>query len=525
MTDQPRWFQTTAIDYPNSRPHIGTAFEKLGADVQARYRRMEGFDVFFLMGNDENTVKVSKRAAELGLNTQAYCDDMARQFREVWDALDISYDVFIQTSSERHKQCCRKFIQKVYDNGYIYKGNYEGWFCAGCEEFKTEKQYNDNNGLCPNHRTPLIRRSEPCYFFALSKFQDRLLAYYKAHPDFIQPESRRNEIVSLIENEGLRDINISRHGEEWGIPLPFDSEFTIYVWFDALLTYITGIGYGDDEATFRQYWPCDTHFIGKDITRFHCALWPAMLWAAGEEAPRKVYAHGFVYIKNEEAGTVEKISKSLGNVIEPMEVISKFSSEAFRYYFLRECPFPSDGEFSWSRFAEVYNAELANNLGNLLSRCLTLIAKNYGGVLAPTAHTLPEAAVPGLDLALFVGEVREHIETCRYHLALQKIVLDFLTPTNQYLEEHAPWKLVKTDKAAAQRVLFNAVQSLRIASILLKPFIPRSAEKIYTSFNFAIPWHAVKLADAAELKPQAEDLRVTAALIDGKLPPLFPRIG
>jgi methionyl-tRNA synthetase len=526
VTDKPqKWFQTTAIDYPNSRPHIGTAFEKLGADVQARYRRMEGCDVFFLMGNDENTVKVSKRAAELGQDTQAYCDEMAKQFREVWDALDVSYDTFVQTSSERHKQCCRKFIQKVYDNGHIYKGSYEGWYCAGCEEFKSDKQHDENAGLCPNHRTPLTRRSEPCYFFALSKFQDRLLAHYKENPDFIQPESRRNEIVSLIQTEGLRDINISRQGEEWGIRIPFDPEFTIYVWFDALLTYITGIGYGDDEATFRKFWPCDTHFIGKDITRFHCALWPAMLWAAGEEAPRKVFAHGFVYRKNESTGEVEKIGKALGNVVDPMEVISKFSAEAFRYFFLRECPYPSDGEFGWGRFAEVYNSELANNLGNLLSREMTLTYKNFGGVFDGTAGKVPEPVVPGLDLALFVGEVREHVEACRYNLALQKIVQDFLTPTNQYLEANAPWKLVKTDKEAAKRVLFNAVQSLRIASILLKPFIPRAAEAIYTSFNFPTPWAEVKYADAAELKAQPDDLRVTAELVDGKVKPLFPRIG
>jgi methionyl-tRNA synthetase len=524
VTDRPRWFQTTAIDYPNSRPHIGTAFEKLGADVQARYRRMEGYDVFFLMGNDENTVKVSKRAAELGQDPKAYCDDMARQFREVWDALEISYDTFIQTSSERHKQCCRKFIQKVYDNGYIYKGEYAGWYCEGCEEFKTEKQYQENAGLCPNHRTPLAKRSEPCYFFKLSAFQDRLLAYYKDNPDFIQPETRKNEIVSLIESEGLRDVNISRAGEEWGIRIPFDPQFTIYVWFDALLTYITGIGYGDDEATFRKYWPCDTHFIGKDITRFHCALWPAMLWAAGEEAPKKVFAHGFVYVKNEESGAVEKISKSLGNVVEPMEIVSKFSSEAFRYFFLRECPFPSDGEFGWSRFADVYNAELANNLGNLLSRCLTLIAKNYNGLLDGTAGRIPEPVVPGLDLVGFVATIRDHVEACRYNQALQTLVLDFLTPTNQYLEAHAPWKLVKTDKEAAKRVLFNAVQSLRVAAILLKPFIPRSAEAIYTSFNFPTPWAEVKYADAAELKPQEGDVRVTAELVDGKPKPLFKRI-
>src|SRR5438045_1342531 len=301
---------------------------------------MEGYDVFFLMGNDENTVKVSKRAAELGLDTQAYCDDMARQFQEVWDALEVSCDTFVQTSSERHKQCCRKFIQKVYDNGHIYKGSYEGWYCDGCEAFKTEKEL--VNGQCPLHPgKPVVRRSEPCHFFRLSAFQDRLLKFYEENPDFIQPESRRNEIISLIKNEGLLDVNITRRGEKWGITVPFDPEFTIWVWFDALLTYITGIGYGDDEATFHKYWPADVHFIGKDITRFHCALWPAMLWAAGEQAPKKVFAHGFVCVKNEEAGTVEKISKSLGNVVEPMEVISKFSGEAFRYFFLRECPYPA----------------------------------------------------------------------------------------------------------------------------------------------------------------------------------------
>src|SRR5262245_19464447 len=486
---------------------------------------MEGYDCFFLMGNDENTVKVSKRAAELKQETQAYCDDMARQFREVWDALDISYDTFIQTSSERHKQCCRKFIQKVYDNGHIEKGKYEGWYCEGCEEFKSDKDHKENNGLCPNHRTPLTRRSEPCYFFKLSAFQERLLKHYEANPDFIQPESRKNEIVSLIKTEGLRDIPISRLNQTWGIPIPFDPEFTIYVWFDALLTYITGIGYGDDEATFRKYWPCNTHFIGKDITRFHCALWPAMLWAAGEEAPKKVFAHGFVYIKDEDSGAVEKISKSLGNVIEPMEVISKFSAEAFRYYFLRECPFPSDGEFGWGRFADVYNSELANNLGNLFSREMTITWKNFNGVFEGTAGRTPEPVVSGLDLALFVGVVREHVEGCRYNLALQKIVQDFLTPTNQYLEANAPWKLVKADKEAARRVLFNAVQSLRIASILLKPFIPKSAEAIYTSFNFPRPWAEVKYADAAELRAQPDDLRVTAELVDGKVKPLFPRIG
>ena len=511
-----KWFQTAAIDYPNSRPHIGTAFEKIGADVQARYRRMEGYDVTFLMGNDENTLKVAEKAKELGLDPQAYCDDMARQFREVWDALEISYDVFVQTSHDRHKACCRKFIQKVYDNGHIYKGKYEGWFCPGCEEFKSDKLHAENGGLCPNHKRPLVRRSEPCYYFKLSEFKDRLLAYLKDNPDFVQPESRRNEMIGFIEAEGLQDLNISRHGESWGIPIPFDPEFTIYVWFDALLTYITGIGYGDDEELFRANWPADVHFIGKDITRFHSHIWPAMLWAAGEEPPRKVFGHGFV--NND--GT--KIGKSMGNVVEPREIIAKSSVDAYRYYFMRECPYPSDGDYSGQRFEEVYNSELANNLGNIFSRCLTLISKNFENVLTGTAGTrlLPE----GLALPSDVGVIREHVEACRYHLALQVIVQRLLTTVNQYIESEAPWKLVKTDQERAKIVLFNSVQVLRAASILLKPFIPRSAEAIYTSFNFPKPWAEVTYADAAELKAQPDDLRVTAELVDGKPKPLFPRI-
>lgn len=519
MADKPRWFQTTAIDYPNSRPHIGTAFEKVGADVQARYRRMEGYDVFFLMGNDENTLKVADRAKELGEEPQPYCDRMAGEFQAVWKALDISYDAFIQTSHERHKECCRKFIQKVYDNGYITKGEYAGWYCPGCEEFKSDKVHAENAGQCPNHKRPLVRRSEPCYYFKLSAFQDRLLKHLKENPEFVQPESRRNEMIGFIEAEGLQDLNISRAGEEWGIRMPFDPEFTIYVWFDALLTYITGIGYGDDEALFRKNWPADVHFIGKDITRFHTHIWPAMLWAAGEEAPRQVFSHGFVNNNG------EKMGKAMGNVVDPVEIIAKSNSDAYRYYFMRECPFPSDGDYSGQRYEEVYNSELANNLGNLFSREMTITYKNFGGVFAGTAGVAPEPVVSGLDLRAFVETVRGHVEGCRYNLALQEIVQNFLTPTNQYLEANAPWKLVKTDPEAAKKVLFNAVQSLRVASILLKPFIPRSAEAIYTSFNFPKPWAEVRYADAAELAAQPDDLRVTAELVDGKVKPLFPRIG
>ncbi|MFQ3650128.1 MAG: methionine--tRNA ligase [Gemmataceae bacterium] len=517
---KPRFYLTTAIDYPNSRPHIGTAFEKLGADVQARYRRMQGYDVVFLMGNDENTVKVSKRAAELGMDTQTYCDDMARQFREVWDALGISYDVFLQTSSPRHHQCCRKFLQKVYDNGHIYKGSYQGWYCEGCEEFKTDKTHAENAGLCPNHQRPLIRREEECYFFRLSAFSERLLQYYREHPEFIQPESRRNEIISLIQTEGLRDINITRSGETWGIRVPFDERFTIYVWFDALLTYITGIGYGDDRATFERLWPADIQFIGKDITRFHCALWPAMLWAAGEEAPRQVFGHGFVY-RTDATGTRIKESKTLGNVTEPMDLITKFSGEAFRYYFLRECPFPEDGEFSFERFEKSYNADLANNLGNLFSRKMRLTGKNHGGVLPGTGGVQPKGIIEGLSE--IVARVQKQVESCHYHQALQTIWLEILNPTNKYIEEMKPWSLFKTDPAGSASVLYELAEVLRVVAILLKPFLPQTAQTIYTAFNFAPLWEAVRYEDAMGWPHRGDDLRIAEGLAEG-IKPLFPRI-
>jgi len=522
VTEPSRFFLTTAIDYPNSRPHIGTAFEKLGADVQARYRRMEGYEVFFLMGNDENTVKVAKRAAELGVEPKSYCDDMAQQFQEVWRALGISYDDFIQTSEARHHEGCRKFIQKVYDNGYIYKGNYEGWYCEGCESFKTEKDL-DEHRRCPIHLTPAVRRVEPCHYFALSKFQDRLIRFYEENPDFIQPESRRNEVLNLVQTE-LRDVNITRSGQSWGIRVPFDADFTIWVWFDALLNYITAIGYGTEEARFNKWWPASLHVIGKDITRFHCALWPAMCMAAEIEPPRRVFGHGFVYIKNEETGLSEKISKTLGNVVEPMDLITKFSAEAFRYYFLSECPFPGDGEFSWSQFVNVCNANLANNLGNLYSRVTRLLSQNYDSRLDNTSGIAPGEFYTDTDVETIVKQVQEHIEVCEYSQALQLIWRKLLDPANQYLERTEPWKLVKTDKAAVKRILYDMVEQLRGVSILLKPFLPRMAETIYTSFNFPQPWDGVRCADVWVHPRPSEDLRLIVPLHEGKVKPLFMRI-
>ncbi len=515
MADRPRFYLTTAIDYPNSRPHIGTAFEKIGADVQARYRRMEGYDVHFLMGNDENTVKVSRRAAELGRDVKEYCDDMARQFKEVWRSLDISFDDFIQTSEPRHHEGCRKFIQKVFDNGYIYTGAYEGWYCEGCESFKTEKELVEGN--CAIHKTPALKRSEPCHYFAWSKFQDWLLQFHEQNPNFVQPESRRNEVLSFIQS-GLQDVNITRSGQTWGIRVPFDPEFTIWVWFDALLNYITAIGYGSDEERFRKWWPADIHFIGKDITRFHCALWPAMLQAAGVEPPRSVFGHGFVSIKG------EKVGKSLGNAIEPMDIVKHFGADAFRYYFLRECPFPGDGDFSWHRFEEVYNADLANNIGNLYSRVVKLISQNYASHLEGTSGKEPGDVYTDVDTRTTVEQVQAHIEACQYSQALQKIWQQIFDPANRYADKREPWKLVKSDKQEAKEVLYDLAEQLRCAAILLKPFLPRAAETIYRSFNFKQPWEAVRYEDVWVHPGQHDDLRVLAALENNKVKPLFPRI-
>jgi methionyl-tRNA synthetase len=517
MREANGFYITTAIDYPNSRPHIGTAFEKIGADVQARFRRMEGRRVHFLMGNDENTIKVSQRADELGVGPKAYVDDMARQFREVWAALEISNDDFIQTSEDRHHAGCRKFIQAVYDAGDIYKKAYKGLYCTGCEAFKTEKEVVE--GRCPLHpNVPLREVEEENYFFRLSAFGDRLLAHYAANPGFIQPESRLHEIVNLVQS-GLQDVSITRKGFTWGIRVPFDPEQTIYVWFDALLNYITGIGYGTDEARFAATWPADVHVIGKDITRFHCALWPAMLMSAGLPLPKQVFAHGFVYNKG------AKVSKSAGTAIDPMDVFRVHGADAFRYYFMRECPFGGDGNFSDERFAEVYNADLANNLGNLYSRTLSMCVKYFDGRLEGASALDATVWRAGIDLAALVDDLRILVGSFQYNVALQRIWLEVLDPANRYIQATQPFKLAKTDRDACKAVLVNLADALRVIAILIKPFLPRTAETFYRAFNFnpSRDWELVRYADTLE-RPDVPDLEVTAPLVGGKPAPLFPKI-
>jgi methionyl-tRNA synthetase len=358
-----RFFVTTAIDYVNSRPHLGTAYEKVCTDVIARYKRLCGFDTRFLMGNDEHSQNVFKQARAQGLDPLAYCDQMEQEFRKTWQRLDLSFDDFIRTTEPRHAAGVTELTRRIRQAGDIYEGVYEGWYCVGCEEFKQEKDLVD--GKCSLHPTltpEWIR--EKNYFFRLSKYQQPLLDHFAAHPEFLQPDIRRNEILRLIES-GLMDISVSRAGQLWGIPFPFDPDSVVYVWFDALINYASAVGLGVDQTMFERWWPADLHVIGKDITRFHSVIWPAMLMAAKLPLPRQVFGHGFMTMNG------QRMSKSLGTVIDPIEAADRFGPlghDPLRLYLVKEIVFGGDGDFTWERYDERYNADLANNLGNLVSR-------------------------------------------------------------------------------------------------------------------------------------------------------------
>jgi len=468
----PRFYLTTAIDYVNNRPHLGTAYEKIAADVIARYRRLAGDDVRFVMGNDEHSQNVFKRAKDTGMEPLAYCDRMADEFRTVWARLNISFDDFIRTTEPRHKAAVQAMVQRAFDSGDIYEGVYEGWYCVSCEEFKPEKSLID--GQCPVHRTKPDWISERNYFFRLSKYRDALLEHYASSPAFVAPDSRRNEMLRLIEG-GLEDISVSRAGQAWGIPLPFSPGSVVYVWYDALINYAAAVGYGTSDALFDQWWHQTgeanrqvVHLVGKDITRFHCVVWPAMLMSAGLPLPTQVFGHGWVLFKG------EKMSKSLGTVVDPLDAVEKFGPDPLRLFLTKEIVFGNDGDFSWDRFEEKYNADLANNLGNLVSRVTAMADRYRKGHLRAT----PVAA----ELAESARDTASRWAAAFDELALDvacAAVFQFVDRINEYIATEAPWKLAKDgNEDALDAVLWNASEALRIAAVMLWPVMPAASEEI-----------------------------------------------
>jgi methionyl-tRNA synthetase len=462
------YFLTTAIDYVNSPPHLGTAYEKVCADVIARYRRLCGFDTRFLMGNDEHSQNVFKKAQEEGLDPLTYCDRMEQIFRGAWTRLDVSFDDFIRTTEPRHRAGTTEIARRIYDAGDIYEGVYEGWYCIGCEEFKQEKDLVDGN--CPLHPTltpEWIR--EKNYFFRLSKYQQPLLDHFAAHPEFLQPEIRRNEILRLIEG-GLIDVSVSRAGQSWGIPLPWDPSSVVYVWFDALINYASAVGLGGDPELFAKWWPADLHVIGKDITRFHAVIWPAMLLSAKLPLPRAIFGHGFMTLNG------QRMSKTLGTIVDPLVAADRHGHDPLRLYLVKEIAFGGDGDFSWERYDERYNVDLANNLGNLVSRVTAMAHRYRGGRLTPVAAGSDQL----VRLAeTVVAEYRSRMDAFALHDGAAA-AYRLIDASNEFIAATAPWSLAK-DPAAADRltqVLFDAAEAIRLAAVLLEPIMPSSSREI-----------------------------------------------
>jgi methionyl-tRNA synthetase len=470
-----KFYITTPIYYANDKPHIGHAYTTILADVLARYHRAEGESVFFLTGLDEHGQKVQQAAEEQGIDPQLHCDRMEPRWTQLWEKLHIRYDDFIRTTQPRHRQVVQAVLQKVYDRGDIYFDEYGGYYCVGCERFYTEKELEQGN--CPQHQKPVKYITEKNYFFKMSRYQQRLVDYIHDHPEFIQPPHRRNEILGFL-RQPLGDLCISRPKSRlsWGIDLPFDKDYVTYVWFDALLNYVTATGYGVDEEQYRKWWPADYHLIGKDILMTHAVYWPTMLFAVDIPLPRTIFAHGW-WLSGE-----SKMSKSLGNVVNPLELIDSYGVDPVRYYLMREMVLGQDANFTMESFVKRYNSDLANDFGNLLSRVTRLLEKHFAGEI-PAAGPPTEAEIAVKDQAEALGpRVDDLINHMRVNEALEEI-LQFIRSINRYMESQAPWKLVKTDLSAAGRVLYTAAEALCISALLLEPVMPNRTRMVLDSLG------------------------------------------
>ncbi|MBM4350373.1 MAG: methionine--tRNA ligase [Deltaproteobacteria bacterium] len=506
------FYITTPIYYVNDVPHIGHAYTTVAADILTRFKRLEGYHAFFLTGTDEHGQKVEKAAQERGVDPKAHCDEMVKRFQSLWQRLNISNNDFIRTTEARHKKVVQKILQDLYDRGEIYQASYEGWYCVPCERFWTEKDLSE--GKCPDCLREVVDISEKNYFFRMSKYQSWLIEHIEKNDRFILPSSRRNEILGFLRGP-LEDLCISRPKKRlmWGIEIPFDTDYVTYVWFDALINYVTGIGYGSGENSFSDFWPQAIHLIGKDILTTHTVYWPTMLNGIGLTPPKTVFAHGWWTVEG------KKMSKSLQNVVEPNRLIDIYGVDAVRYFLMREVSFGMDGDFSHSAMIHRINSDLANDLGNLFSRALSMVIRYFDGAI-PTPSSLKEIDQRLQDVS---GKVLAQLPIQMNDLAFNKALVtlwEIVSASNKYVDETAPWALAKEekDRPCLSTVLYQTLESLRITALLLAPFMPSTAEKMWSQLGMETNLWEQRLDEGGTwggLKPGKRVAKPT---------PLFPRI-